>query len=94
LLAEPGAVRYFSVRVHAALAGFSAAAASLAATVVLAVLRADGAEPSTVVHQLVPTVLGDLLLALALVPLVRLFLRSRGLRKPGPPVLDLTASLR
>jgi cell shape-determining protein MreD len=89
VIADPGAFRYVSVRAHAALAALAAAVASTAATVLLALFGADGASLADAVRYLIPTALGDVLLALAVAPVVRLFLRSRGLQRPSLPMLDL-----
>jgi len=94
LLAQPGTFRHVGVRPHAALVAIACTGATTAATVLLTVLGADGAGLAQAVQHLIPTLLGDALLALAVVPLVRLFLRSSALQPPHAPLLDLTASLR
>ena len=71
-----------SVRRDAATAAIVCALASLAGSVLLAVVHADGASVSGGFVHVVPTAIADALLALFLVPLARLFLRTDHLRAP------------
>jgi cell shape-determining protein MreD len=59
-------------------------AASVVSTLALAVLGADGAQATDALRYAIPATLLDGLLALAVVPLVRLFLRTDRLRAPRP----------
>ncbi|HEY8301053.1 MAG TPA: rod shape-determining protein MreD [Jatrophihabitans sp.] len=61
--------------------------AAVVSTALLAVLGYDGATLVDAVRYAVPTVLIDLLLALAIVPVVRLFLNSDRLRLPRPVLI-------
>ena len=71
------------------LAAAVTALAGVVSTALLAVLGYDGATLTDAVRYAVPTVLFDLLLAVAVVPLVRLFLNTDRLRLPRPVlVLD------
>lgn len=66
---------------------FSAVACSVAAVVstgLLALIGADGASGRDTVRFALPALAIDLVLALVVVPLVRLFLRSDRLRAPRP----------
>ena len=58
--------------------------ASAASTLLLAAIDADGATVTDAVRYAIPATLIDGLLAFAVVPLVRLFLRSDRLRAPRP----------
>jgi cell shape-determining protein MreD len=60
---------------------------SVVSTVLLAMLGADGASLGDAVRYAVPAVLVDGLLAVAVVPLVRAFLRSDRLRLPRPVLI-------
>jgi hypothetical protein len=60
---------------------------SVVSTVLLAMLGADGARLGDAVRYAVPAVLVDGLLAVAVVPLVRAFLRSDRLRLPRPVLI-------
>lgn len=71
-----------SVRGDAAVAAVLAAVASTAALVILALLGKDGASLTSALRGFVPTGLGDALLALAVVAVVRRALRSDTLRAP------------
>lgn len=73
-----------SVRRDAALAAVVCGLGSIAATLLLALVSADGASAGLAVRDAVPATLLDALLALAVVPLVRVFLRSETLRAPRP----------
>ena len=73
-----------SVRRDAAVVALVAAAASVVATVVLALTNSAGATVGAAFTQAVPALAGDALLALGVVPLVRRFLRSDVVRKPAP----------
>lgn len=61
--------------------------ATVVSTVLLVALGADGATLADAARYAVPAVLVDGLLALAVVPLVRLFLRTDRLRAPRPVLL-------
>ena len=78
-----------SVRLDAAIAAGVCSVVTAGTTVVLAVLDSSGASVWDAVHYFVPTVLGDALLALALVPLVRRMLTTPTLRalRPAPPLV-------
>ncbi|MCW2497395.1 rod shape-determining protein MreD [Jatrophihabitans sp.] len=78
-----------SVRRDALLAAVICALGAAAATVVLAVLGRSGASFGDAVRYLVPTLIGDAVLALVLVPVVRVFLRSDALAAPRPPAVLL-----
>jgi rod shape-determining protein MreD len=58
--------------------------ASIVSTLALVMLGADGADVTDAVRYAIPATLLDGLLALAVVPLVRLFLRTDRLRAPRP----------
>lgn len=68
------------VRADAAAAALVCAVAAAAAELLLATISGAGAADA--LRYLVPTALGDALLALAFVPLVRAFLHSDRLRRP------------
>jgi hypothetical protein len=53
-------------------------------TLALALLGADGADATDALRYAIPATLLDGLLALAVVPLVRLFLHTDRLRAPRP----------
>lgn len=78
-----------TVRRDAATAAVICAVASLAATTLLAVVNSGGATVGDGFKYLVPTGLGDALLALAVVPLVRVFLHTDSLRAPHPVLAEL-----
>ncbi len=59
-------------------------AASVVSTIALAALGADGAVATDALRYAIPATLLDGMLALAVVPLVRLFLRTDRLRAPRP----------
>lgn len=65
-----------TVRRDAAVAAFCCALAATFATLLLAVVHADGATAWLAVRSAVPVGLGDALLALAVVPAARVFLRT------------------
>lgn len=58
--------------------------ATVASTLLLAMVGADGAVASDAVRYAIPATVFDGVLALAIVPLVRLFLNSDRLRAPRP----------
>ena len=70
------------LRRDAAVAAVGAALAAAAASLLLTLVHADGATLWSAVREFVPSLLVDALLALAVVPVVRMFLRSRSLRAP------------
>lgn len=78
-----------TVRGDAAVAAVFCALASVFATLLLAVVHAGGASAELAVRGAVPAGLGDALLALGVIPLVRDFLRSDALRARSAPVADL-----
>ena len=69
-----------SVRADAAVAGGFCALAALSATVLLAIVHASGATVWLAVRDAIPAGLGDVLLALVVVPAVRGVLSTEGLR--------------
>jgi rod shape-determining protein MreD len=69
-----------SVRGDAAVAAIFCMVATVFATLVLTLVHAGGATVWQAIHDAVPAGLADALLALALVPVVRLFLRTDTLR--------------
>ena len=73
-------------------AGFACGAATLAATLLLVVVGSGGATAFGAVVDSVPATIGDAVLALALVPITRAFLRSERLRAPHPVFTDLAVS--
>lgn len=78
-----------SVRLDAAIAAGVCTAASFGANMLLLVTHSAGVTLTQALHDLVPTLLGDALLALLLVPLVRRALRNPSLRalRPAPPLV-------
>lgn len=72
-----------TVRSDAAVAGGFCSLAAAFATLLLAVVHAGGATPWLAVRGVVPAALGDLLLALAVVPAVRALLRTEALAGRG-----------
>jgi hypothetical protein len=82
------------VRRAAATAALGCALAGALATVLLTVLHSGGATLGAAAAHLLPSLVGDALLALAVVPLVRAFLRTPSLRAPHPVLteLDVVAS--
>jgi cell shape-determining protein MreD len=79
-LRAPNARVRHDVAVAAAVCGLG----TVVSTCLLALLGADGATVADAFRYAVPAVLIDALLALAVVPLVRLFLRTDRLRAPRP----------
>jgi hypothetical protein len=79
-----------SVRRDAALAAVACAIAALIAALILELLHAGASGVGSALVQLIPSGLGDALLALAVVPVVRMFLRSGTLRAPRPVPGELT----
>ncbi len=71
-----------SLRRDVAVAALVCALVSGAVTLLLSMLPTDGATAGRVISDFVPTLLGDAALALVLVPIVRVFLRSGSLRSP------------
>jgi rod shape-determining protein MreD len=78
-----------SVRLDAAIAAGVCAVVGAGTTLALVVLNSSGASLGDVVHHFIPTVLGDALLALVVVPLARSALSSPTLRalRPAPPLV-------
>jgi cell shape-determining protein MreD len=77
-----------SVRRDALAAGAVCGLASVVATALLMVVHSPGSLPDAITYA-VPTALGDTLIALALVPLVRRMLRTDALRAPHPVYTEL-----
>lgn len=73
-----------SVRRDAALAATVCGAATVVTALLLTAVHADGASLGAGLVHVIPAGLGDALLALALVPVTRMFLRSERLRPPAP----------
>jgi rod shape-determining protein MreD len=80
-----------SVRADALIAAGVCAVGAAVSTALLAVLGSDGASWGSAVRGCVPSALGDLALALVVVPLVRRFLRADALRAPREPGVLLGA---
>lgn len=78
-----------SVRVDALIASGVAAVGAMVATGLLALVHSSGASIGLAVRDLVPTALGDLVIAIVLVPLVRRALRADALRAPRETVVLL-----
>ncbi|MDQ6849908.1 MAG: rod shape-determining protein MreD [Actinomycetota bacterium] len=69
-----------TVRRDAAVAAVVCAVGAAFATLLLTVLHADGATASRAASTSIPTLVGDALLALAVVPITRAFLHTGSLR--------------
>jgi rod shape-determining protein MreD len=82
-----------SVRRDALTAGAVCGLASAVATVLLVVVRTPGSVQDAITYA-VPAALGDALLALLLIPLVRRMLRSDSLRAPHPVYTELAVGPR
>lgn len=82
-----------SVRRDALTAGLVCGAAAALAIVLLAVLHSGGSAGAAI-GSLVPTVVGDALVGLGMVPLVRWMLRSDSLRAPHPVYTELLVGHR
>jgi rod shape-determining protein MreD len=78
-----------SVRGDAATAALLCAIASIAATLLLTVVHSDGATVWLAVRNAIPAGLGDALLALPVVAMVRSFLHADLLRAPHPALREL-----
>lgn len=76
-----------SVRRDAALAATVCGLASVAATLVLAIVGADGASVELALHDAIPATLLDALLALVVVAATRKCLHADALRAPRPVLL-------
>lgn len=76
-----------TVRRDAALAAIVCGLGGFVATLMLAAFGADGASYVDALHYAVPATLVDALLALPVVALVRMFLRTDTLRAPRPVLL-------
>jgi len=79
-----------TARGDAAVAALCCALAAVFTTMLLVVVHAGGATAWLAVRSAVPAGLGDALLALGVVPVVRAFLRTDGLRAPRPLAGDLS----
>jgi cell shape-determining protein MreD len=75
------------VRRDLVLAAAVCSLAAAAAGLLLTMIGSDGATAAQVMRHLVPAALADALLAVAVVPLTRLFLHSDRLRAPAPVLL-------
>ena len=77
-----------SVRLDAAVAAAVCTAGSVGTALLLLATHSAGATVEQAVHDIVPTLLGNALLALAVVPAVRRCLRNPSLRalRPAPPL--------
>jgi hypothetical protein len=73
-----------SIRDDAATAAVVCALAGLGSALLLTAVHAPGATAWAAVRDVIPVGLGDALLALPVVPLVRAFLRTNALRAPHP----------
>lgn len=78
---------FASIRRDAALAGLAGGLSALASGVLVAAFAGDGAGMMTAVRLAIPATLLDMLLGLAVVPLVRLLLHTETLRAPRPVLL-------
>jgi rod shape-determining protein MreD len=78
-----------SVRGDAIVAAVLCSGASVVAALLLAVVHTDVATAWLAVRDAIPAGLGDALLALAVVPATRAFLRSDRLRAPHPVLAEL-----
>ena len=83
-----------SVRRDAATAAVICTLGTLAAGLLLTAVHADGASLGGSFLHAVPAGLGDALLALAVVPAARAFLRSETLRAPHPMLPELNLAGR
>jgi hypothetical protein len=81
------------LRRDAVTAGLVCAVSTSIATVVLAVTR-SGANAADAVVYLLPTALGDALLAFAVLALVRRMLRTESLRAPHPVYTEIVVAGR
>jgi rod shape-determining protein MreD len=82
-----------SLRRDAVTAGLVCAAGTSVATVVLAVTH-SGADAVQAITHLVPTAIGDALLALAVLALVRRMLHTESLRAPHPVFTEIVVAGR
>jgi cell shape-determining protein MreD len=83
-----------SNRRDAATVAVVSALGALASAALCSVIQADGASVSGTFVHVLPALVGDSLLALGVVPLVRRFLRSDSLRAPRPSSPRLLAEVR
>ena len=83
------AAQHGTVRRDAAAAAIACALSAACAGVLLVAVHAGGATLTATLRTVVPAALVDALLALALVPLVRAFLRTERLRGPQPVLTEL-----
>lgn len=79
----------YGIRRDAATAAFVCAVASVVTGVLLTVLNSGGQRAADAFVHAIPAGLGDALLALAVVPLVRVFLRTDSLRAADPAITEL-----
>ena len=78
-----------SARGDALVAGVLTGVAALFAAVLLAVTRADGADLGAAFATWVPSVVGDAVLACAIAPMARRFLRAHAMRSPAAVSRDV-----
>ena len=71
-----------SKRADVALAAVLCTLAAVASAVLLTVVHADGASIAAGVSNAIPALLGDVLLAIVVVPLVRTFVGAQAMRSP------------
>ena len=76
-----------SIRRDAAIAALACGSAALVSQVLIAVFARDTDGIVEAIRLVVPAILLDALLALAVVPIVRVFLHSESLRAPRPVLL-------
>jgi len=76
----------------AVVTGLTCAGVATAGTLVLALVGSSGATLGGALQWALPAVVVDALLALVLIPLARLFLRTDSLRAPHPVVSELSLS--
>lgn len=78
-----------TVRRDAAVAALGCALAAALGTILLTVVHSGGATVGAAAGRLLPSLAGDALLALAVVPLVRAMLHTPSLRAPHPVLTEL-----
>jgi cell shape-determining protein MreD len=83
-----------TTRGYAVTAAACGAVATSIATLLLAVVHAAGASVWLAARDLIPATIGDTVLALAVVPLVRAVLRTEALRAPRPVLTELNVARR
>jgi cell shape-determining protein MreD len=83
---------WHSVPRAALLTGVVCGGSAVAASAMLALARSSGASLTGALADALPAALGDAILALVLIPVVRRFLRSESLRAPHPVFTELQVS--